>query len=39
MKIAKIFNRAKSAAKEEKLDDNQAALLAIASEETEEAQI
>lgn len=39
IRIAKIFKCAKIVAKEEKLDDNQTALLAIAAEETEEAQI
>ena len=39
LRIAKIFDGAKIVVGEEKLDDNQAALLAIAAEDTEEAQI
>jgi hypothetical protein len=39
IRIAKIYPAAKDAARDEKLDDNQTALLAIAAEETEEAQI
>ena len=39
LRISRIYPRAKNEARVHQLDDNQAALLAIAAEETEEAQI
>jgi hypothetical protein len=39
LRIGRIFPRAKDEARLQKLDDNQTALLAIAAEETEEAQV